>query len=432
MTTIAFRALVRRDLRLFFTDRRAVVMSFVAPILFGSFFGFIFRNAGSDEAASKISVAVIDQDQSDLSRRLVSAFAADSALEVRQPALEEARASVRSGKTTVAVVIPKGFGDQAPRAFFRGAEKPDIHLLYDPSHAAELAMVRGVLAQHAMEAVSGEVFGANSGKYLDEARSEAAGARDMNPADRRALQEMLSGLEQWNDRVKVNPALGGNSGGGLSLPYNAHEEAVTARKGVVYNGMAHSFAGMAVQFILFMGMDAGLIVLAQRRTGLWKRLQAAPISRFLIIGSRAASATIIAVLILLVVFGFARVVFQVHVEGSLAGFVGVCVALGLMTAAFGLLVAVLGKTPEATRGLAILVTLILVMVSGAWVPAFFFPRWLQQASFAVPTRWAVDGLDAVIWRGLGFSAALGPIAAMLGFALLFGGIAVWRFRWETD
>ena len=432
MSTIAFRALVGRDLRLFFTDRRAVVMSFVAPIVIGSFFGYIFRNAGSDEPASKIPVAVVDQDQSDLSRRLVSAFAADSALEVRQPALEEARASVRSGKTTVAVVIPKGFGDQAPRAFFRNAGKPDILMLYDPSHATELAMVRGVLTQHAMEAVSGEVFGANSQKYLDQAMGEVAGDRGMNPADRHALQQMLAGLQQWNGRVKADPALGGNSGGGLRLPYNAREEAVTARKGVVYNGMAHSFAGMAVQFTLFMGVDAGLIVLAQRRSGLWKRLRAAPISRFLIIGSRATSATIIAVVILLVVFGFARVVFQVRIEGSLAGFFGVCVSLGLMTAAFGLLVAVLGKTPEATRGLAILATLILVMLGGAWVPAFIFPRWLQQASFAVPTRWAVDGLDAVIWRGLGFGAALGPIAAMLGFALLFGGIAVWRFRWETE
>jgi ABC-2 type transport system permease protein len=131
------------------------------------------------------------------------------------------------------------------------------------------------------------------------------------------------------------------------------------------------------------------------------------------------------------VFGFARVVFGVRIEGSFAGFVGVCMAFAIMTAAFGLLVAVLGKTPEAARGIAILATLLLVMLGGSWVPTFLFPQWLQSASFAVPTRWAVDGLDATIWRGASFYTALGPIAAMLGFALLFGAIAIWRFRWDA-
>ena len=106
------------------------------------------------------------------------------------------------------------------------------------------------------------------------------------------------------------------------MPYTVKEEAVTARKGVAYNGMAHSFAGMSVQFILFMGIDAGMLVLMQRRSGMWKRLQAAPISRFVVIGSRAASAAMIAMIILAVVFGFARVVFGVKIEGSFAGFVG--------------------------------------------------------------------------------------------------------------
>ena len=47
-----------------------------------------------------------------------------------------------------------------------------------------------------------------------------------------------------------------------------------------------------------------------------------------------------------------------------------------------------------------------------------------------PTRWAVDGLDAITWRGLGATAVVAPIAVMLGFALIFGIIAVRRFRWE--
>ena len=87
--------------------------------------------------------------------------------------------------------------------------------------------------------------------------------------------------------------------------------------------------------------------------------------------------------------------------------------------------------PEAARGISILVTLILVMLGGSWVPAFLFPPWLQKIGFLIPTRWAVDGLDGTIWRGFTLNAALEPAGALLVFAALFGLVAVWRFRWES-
>lgn len=48
----------------------------------------------------------------------------------------------------------------------------------------------------------------------------------------------------------------------------------------------------------------------------------------------------------------------------------------------------------------------------------------------VPTRWAVDGLDAMTWRGLDLDAAIAPIGVMLAFSAAFAAIAVWRFDWD--
>jgi ABC-2 type transport system permease protein len=97
-----------------------------------------------------------------------------------------------------------------------------------------------------------------------------------------------------------------------------------------------------------------------------------------------------------------------------------------------LLIAALGKTPEATRGLAIFATLLMVMLGGAWVPTFVFPQWLQKVALIMPARWAMDGLDSTTWRGLGLSAAAGPIAALVGFAVVFGALAWTRFRWDVE
>jgi ABC-2 type transport system permease protein len=74
----------------------------------------------------------------------------------------------------------------------------------------------------------------------------------------------------------------------------------------------------------------------------------------------------------------------------------------------------------------------MVMLGGAWVPTFVFPAWLQKATLVVPARWAVDGIEGMTWRGLPLASALPGIAVLIAFALLFGGLAAWRFDWETE
>ena len=131
-------------------------------------------------------------------------------------------------------------------------------------------------------------------------------------------------------------------------------------------------------------------------------------------------------------FAVAIAVFGVRIRGSVVGFVAVLAGIAVMASAFGLLVATLGRTPEATRGLSGFAVLIMVMLGGAWVPAFVFPAWLRTVTLVVPARWAVDGIEAMTWRGLPFAAAVPIVAALLGFAALFGAVAALRFRWEAD
>ena len=214
------------------------------------------------------------------------------------------------------------------------------------------------------------------------------------------------------------------------MPYDVREQAVTAQGGVAYNGFAHSFAGMGVQFLLFACIDLAIGMLTERQLGLWKRLRAAPLSRVVLLAAKVASGAIIALLSLGVTFAFGMAVFGIRVEGSWPGFLAVCLATALMASSFGLLIAALGKTPQATRGVAILAVLLMVMLGGAWVPSFVFPAWLQKATLVIPARWAVDGLDATTWRGVDFMGVLPAVGVLLGFAALFAALAVARFRWE--
>ena len=109
MAFIALRALVRKDLLLFFGDRRAVLMGFIAPIAIASFFGSIFGGNGGNSEPARIPVAIVDEDAGTVSRAVVAGAQADRTLRLTTPRRDEARAGVRSGAIAVAVVIPKGF-----------------------------------------------------------------------------------------------------------------------------------------------------------------------------------------------------------------------------------------------------------------------------------------------------------------------------------
>jgi ABC-2 type transport system permease protein len=152
MALIPLLAMTRKDLQLFFSDRRSVIVSFAVPIAIASFFGSIFSGPDNKREPARIAVAIIDQDGSAVSKGIVSGAQADKNLKLMMPGEAEARDAVKRGRTAVAIIIPKGFGDASGQAFFGNGEKPPLTVLYDPSHAVEVAMVRGILTQHVMEA----------------------------------------------------------------------------------------------------------------------------------------------------------------------------------------------------------------------------------------------------------------------------------------
>jgi ABC-2 type transport system permease protein len=381
MALTVLRAMVRKDLLLFFSDRRAMIISFVVPIAIASFFGSLFAGAGARRNEPvRVPVALVDEDQSAVSKAIVAAAQADPNLEVATPTAAEARDAVGRGQTRVAVIFPPGFGEGAVRAFGQGGDKPGLDVLYDPSRSIEVAMVRGVLTQHVMASVARAVFGGRAAAF--------------------------------------------------GVPFIATERPVTASANAAYNGYAHAFAGMGIQFLLFAMANLGSEMLLERQRGLWKRLRSAPVSRLTFLAGKTASGAIISLMVLGVCFAFAMAVFGVRIDGSVAGFLGVCLACAMMAASFGVLVAALGNSPATARGVTQLAVLMMVMLGGAWVPTFAFPGWLQKVTRVVPVRWAVDGLDAMTWRGLPFASAVGPILALLGFAAVFSVVSAVRFRWE--
>ncbi len=383
MNVRAILALIRNDLRIYTTDRRAMIIGVLVPILIAVFFGYVFGGTGNAEAG-KIPLIIVDEDQSEVSRAIAAGLAEEALLSVQALDRSQAEQRVRTGKAQVAAVIPKNFGAAATLAFLSDEMKPHVEFIVDPSQPMSRPVVEGLFAQRSMREISKIALSGNP----------------------------VPGLQH-----------------GLNIPYTVATTKMTTAQNVPYNGYAHSFAGMTTQFILLAGIDAGILLLMARERGIWQRLRSAPLSKAEFLLARTIATTLIGLFQFTLIYT-AAIAFGVRIGGSLFGFAALAVALCLLNATFGLMLASIGGSAAATRGIAVLVTLVLVMVGGAWVPSFVFPKWLQQASLVLPTRWAIDGLDAMTWRGLGLHAAAAPVAVLGATAMLCLAIAVWRFSWE--
>jgi ABC-2 type transport system permease protein len=366
-------ALIRKDLKLFRADRRAVIVTMALPALLALMFGFIFRG---ERGEVRVKSRVVDLDGSPASQRLAAALGKDPVLGAAPASRDEVDGLLRRGTIDVAVVIPRQFIARAS-----SGDQPAIELMAGATSTAEAGIARGRVQAAIAATIAGDL-GADFARCAQAAEPYAM--------------------------VNESPA-GGDA---------------------TYDGASHALAGMGVQFILIGAVDSAVGMLNERQRGLFRRLRTAPLARVVLIASRLISGAIIALVVIAFLYAFGSMTLGIAIKGSKAGFALVAVAFAFMASALGLLMATLGKTPQATRGVGIFVVLVATMLSGAWFPAFLFPRWMQTATLFVPTRWAVDGLDAMTWRGLSLADALVPAGVLFLSALLLAGWSALRFRWE--
>ena len=439
-------AIIRNDLKVYFSDRRAFIMLFIVPIGLASFMGSVFNGSGGSSGGGGMAILIVDQDGSAVSRGVVEAFATDPVFRVVVTNEAAARELVLNGKRPVALVLPKGLGTDLLPGLFDTHRKPVITVLHDPSHPMEKSMVEGMLIPKVIRSVVQNGLSAELGRdHIRRGLTNIDNATLMGSRERDLYRGMMERADEFL-AARTNRSLfgstgvgkesaesgGGKGGSDLPMPFVAKSVPLIRSTTGQYNGYAHSFAGMSLQFVMMSMLEMSVGLLRERESGMFRRLRATPLSRGTLLLGKGLSYALVGLLSLGGCFTFAMAVFGVRIEGSWPGFLACLVLTATMASSLSLAMAALGRTPAGTRGIGIAVLLLLLMVGGAWVPTFILPRWIQQAALVTPTRWALDGFDAMTWRGLGLDAAYGSIGFLLGFTALAALVTWLRFRWDPE
>jgi ABC-2 type transport system permease protein len=176
----------------------------------------------------------------------------------------------------------------------------------------------------------------------------------------------------------------------------------------------------------------GFAIVYMRIRKLLKRLVATPMRRSHFLIAIMLSRLIFLIPGILIILGFAWVVFDVRIQGSVVDMVLFILAGSLTFSGIGLLVACRADTIETVSGLMNLVMLPMWVFSGVFFSSENFPRQMQPFIQALPLTPLIDGLRATMLEAqpLTGTAQLVRLSILLAWGIVTFGLALKWFRWN--
>jgi len=420
-------AIVRTAIASLRRDRGALALSFILPVVFFSIFAVIF--GGRRDTTTKIKVLVVDEDHSRASGSMVKGLEQEGSLVVRtrpdpskgveQPEYTAAgaEAAVKAGSAPVAVIIPRGFGDNPISFGPANANLPALQLLEDSSDMVAPQMITGLLQKVAMTSMP-DLMAEEGSKYIDQF------AGGLTKAQRDRIDGNIHDLRRLQD----SGALTSGSGSGGIV-------AVTARPvvGENKNNPMVSFyaAAIGVMFLLFTASGAAGALLDEAESGTLDRILSSRVTMTSLMLGKLTFNTLLAFAQLVLMFLWGWAVFKLDFWTHIPGFFVMGLTTAVAVAAFGLLLAAICKTRAQLGALSTLVILVMSSIGGSMFPRFLMPQSMQKAGLLTINAWAIDGFTKVFWRDEPVAHLWPQVLVLMGIAMVLFAIArrVAR-RWE--
>lgn len=334
----------------------------------------IAQAQSSSQEVHNASIAIVDEDHSELSRRIARAFLPPYFQTPQLIAERDIVPSMNSGRYTFVADIPPHFERDV-----RAGRQPAIQLDVDAT-----AMVQaGLGADYAQQIIMSEI-----NNFLS--RAEGAPAVPVNLVV----------------RIAFNP--------------NVETAWFTSIMGII-----NSVTMLAIVL-------AGAALVREREHGTMDHLLVMPLTPFEIAMSKIwANGLVIVVAVGLSLYFVVRGLLGIPIAGSVSLFLfGVAIYLFFATAV-GILLGTIARSMPQLGLLYLLVYLPLAMLSGSNTPLESMPPWLATVMQVSPTVHFVSFAQAILYRGAGFLVVWPQFVIVALIGGLFLALALLRFRKVT-
>ena len=199
---------------------------------------------------------------------------------------------------------------------------------------------------------------------------------------------------------------------------------------IEYDPRANSSAGQLITWVFIPLIGISGLFAYERQEGTLRRILTTPTRKATYLVGTITGQVLMALVQMLLLIGFGMLVLKVSWGQSPAALALILVTSALAAAALGTALGTIVRSPGQANGLSIMLGMVMALLGGCWYPIELFPTFVQNAVKILPTNWAMQGMLDLVLRGQGLTAVLPEAAVLVGFAVLFLTIGVWRFRYE--
>lgn len=417
-----------KDLKLMSRDKMGMFFIIIFPVMMGIFFGLIFSQGNSSEGGSAIKVAIVDQDQSLMSRAFVDSMSSNDKLDVEEIELAVAVDGVRKGNRTGVIVIPEGFGETA--GIIWSDEPPSLQVGADRSKPAESGMLEGFIMQSIGELISKRFQEPQQMMPLvEKSKAEINNNDEISVIQKGLLNSFFNTLESMLDSAgQLQQENMGDDGFGpdmkfvdiqpLKISREVDPNSIRGQTEKIKSNWDISFPQAMLWGVLGSMLGFAISIAKEETLGTIVRLKVAPISRTSILVGKALACflTILLVIGLLTTLGLLLGLQLETANVPKLIIAALCIAFcftGVM-----MVISVLGRTEQAVTGAGVSTMMIIAMLGGCMVPSMFLPGFMKQLSVVSPVRWGIQSLEGAIWREFSWFEMLTPCAVLLGFGVV--------------
>jgi ABC-2 type transport system permease protein len=365
-------AVAVKEFRQIARDRRTLMILLFVP----AFFLFLYGYALNFDIRN-IPLAVQDNDHSSPSREVISAFVNSGYFELVEDVPRDAdiERALERGDARAVLVVPGGFGRDAMRGLPTAVQ---VLISGDNANTATTVMAYAV-----------GLVGALSARYEVQAR----------------LGSPLGPLLSAETRVWYNPEL---------------RSTLFLVPGLI------AYIAMLTAVI-----STSLSIVREKEVGTMEQVRMSPVGPLAYVVGKTTPYFAVSLGSAMGIVGLSMVLFDLPMRGSWVMLL-LAVSVFLIGAlAFGVLISTLAETQQVAFQVAALTSYLpTLMLSGFIFPISSMPQVLQAITYAVPARYFLIALRAIVLKGVGIDVFWRDIVALVVFATIVLALASLRLKRE--
>ncbi|HLE92739.1 MAG TPA: ABC transporter permease [Anaerolineales bacterium] len=393
-------AIAWKDAIVRFASSSELLFFIILPVV------FTFLLAGgtpSGDEDPRIRLLVVDEANTAISKQIINELENSTAVVPEVVAREEAQSQFDERRASAVFMIPAGIDITS---LLSGSA--EVELLQQPNNINATVAERAVLT--AIRRVGSAISAAQNAVNQREAKQAFT-----SDAEKQAYFE--SSLE-------MAQSIQGNAPERVTVVEAATQDQVE------YDPRANSSAGQLITWVFIPLFGISALFAYERQQGTLRRLLTTPSHKATFLLGTISGQVAMALVQMSLLVGFGILVMKLNWGREPLALFIILLASALAAAAFGTTMGTFIKTEGQASGLSIMFGMVFALMGGCWYPLELFPPAIQNAVKVLPTTWGMQGMLDLILRGGGLQEILAETGVLLGFAVLFFSVGVWRFRYE--